>query len=418
MRRANQKQFVIMALLTMILLGCNGVNPTPAKLEANVESPVQQPTQPASPPSPTSAVFVMRPTFTPAPTGTPFSLETSHVESFGPSQFPEGMNPLTGLMVEDPNVLERRPMAIKVTNFPRSVRPQWGLSKADHIYEYYLEDGLTRFVGIFYGQDASRVGPIRSGRPFDYYLVTMYKAIFAFGYADRKVYDAFMETEIKNLLVIERPGNCPPMCRIDTSSKSDYNNMYTDTKELSQYITDRGTSNGRQNLDGLSFSERLSYGGGNANTVAIRYSGTSYHLWEYNPAEKFYVRSQEIGNESIGEEEYAPLHDSLTNQWLHADNLVILLVPTGYFYKSNSTEIYNIKLVGQGRAYVLRNGKIFDVVWHRPDTDTLISLKFPNGNSFQLKPGNVWFEVLSDLSTHETKPGGAWQFYFDLPDDE
>ncbi|NIP43226.1 MAG: DUF3048 domain-containing protein, partial [candidate division Zixibacteria bacterium] len=60
------------------------------------------------------------------------------------------------------------PIAMKIPLMPRgSARPQWGLSLADHVYEYYLEKGITRFIAIFFGNNAERAGPIRSGRLFD-----------------------------------------------------------------------------------------------------------------------------------------------------------------------------------------------------------------------------------------------------------
>ena len=77
-----------------------------------------------------------------------------------------GVNPLTGLPVGDPTRLERRPLGIKITHFPREVRPfQWGLNTADLVYEYYLEFGMTRFFrdllrpGCRQGR-AGAVGPL------------------------------------------------------------------------------------------------------------------------------------------------------------------------------------------------------------------------------------------------------------------
>ena len=49
---------------------------------------------------------------------------------------PIELNPLTGLPPSDPALLDRRPLAIKVANYPRYVRPQSGLTLADNIYEY------------------------------------------------------------------------------------------------------------------------------------------------------------------------------------------------------------------------------------------------------------------------------------------
>jgi hypothetical protein len=81
-------------------------------------------------------------------------------EGFGPTNFPMDINPLTGLST-DPTLLDRRPMLIKVSNLPRDVRPQSGLSRADIVYEYYTEEGTTRFIAIYYGMDAEQVGSIR-----------------------------------------------------------------------------------------------------------------------------------------------------------------------------------------------------------------------------------------------------------------
>jgi hypothetical protein len=102
------------------------------------------------------------------------------------------LNPLTGQSVADPSRLDRRPIAIKISNYPRSVRPQSGLSKADLVYEYYLERGVTRFIGVFYGEDAEKAGPIRSARFFDEYIFRMYQAFFVFGNADDRVMDLFL----------------------------------------------------------------------------------------------------------------------------------------------------------------------------------------------------------------------------------
>ncbi len=122
-------------------------------------------------------------------------------------------------------------MVIKITNFPRGVRPQWGLNLADHVYEYYIGDGLTRFIGIFYGQDAERVGPVRSARMFDEHIMRMYNGIFVFGYADDRVLESFMTPELSSYLIFETKTNCPPICRLDHHDMA-YNNLFADTSQL------------------------------------------------------------------------------------------------------------------------------------------------------------------------------------------
>lgn len=413
---AFRKHRYLALLLPLMLLsaGCAGLPQTRARpVQASVPSPTPLNTLNNQPPIPTAAVFELKPTFTPLPTETRFAMDTLQTErGYGPKNFPDGVNPLTGLVVKDPALLERRPMVIKVTNFPRQVRPQWGLTLADHVYEYYLEDGMTRFVGIFYSQDAERVGPIRSARPFDEHLVRMYKGIFVFGYADRKVYDPLVESDLSRFLVITRPGNCPPMCRIGPDW--DYNTLYTNTTELTQYINERGVDNIRQDLSGLNFWENGSSGGGEANNIYIRFSRTSYHAWQYEAGSRRYLRSQEVESRDPGEETYDPLYDSLTGNRIKADNLIVLMVPSSQFFESNSTDIYNYNLIGTGKAYGIREGRIFKLIWSRPTPESLITLRFANGRIYPLKPGNIWYEVLTTASTHEVEAGGVWRFTFDL----
>jgi hypothetical protein len=88
------------------------------------------------------------------------------------------LNPLTGLPAADPALLDRRPLAIKISNYPRDIRPQYGLNEADVVFEYYIEWGYTRFIGIFYGNDATQIGPVRSGRYFDEHITRMYQAYY------------------------------------------------------------------------------------------------------------------------------------------------------------------------------------------------------------------------------------------------
>ena len=59
--------------------------------------------------------------------------------------------------------LTRRPMGVAIEN-SKDARPQSGLSSADVVYEAVAEGGITRFLGIFYCQDAPFVGPVRSAR--------------------------------------------------------------------------------------------------------------------------------------------------------------------------------------------------------------------------------------------------------------
>lgn len=89
----------------------------------------------------------------PSPTLTPTPQSLSAPESFGPEKedFPAGYNPLSGLPVEDPNLLTYPAMLISISHFPPAARPQAGLSFAPWVFEFYITEGATRFLSVFHG---------------------------------------------------------------------------------------------------------------------------------------------------------------------------------------------------------------------------------------------------------------------------
>jgi hypothetical protein len=144
--------------------------------------------------------------------------------------WPSSLNPLTGLPPSDPALLERRPLAIKVANYPRYVRPQSGLTLADTVYEYYIEAGLTRFIAVFYGNDSEWVGPVRSGRYFDEHIQRMYHAYLVFKFADPRVETHLLSTsDVAPFLVVPSIGSCPPFALKAERDIEDYNNSYFNT---------------------------------------------------------------------------------------------------------------------------------------------------------------------------------------------
>ena len=410
-------QPLVSLILASMLAGCDILMPSPAPTAVVANTPTIAPirTLKPKPPTATAGAFELRATFTPLPSPTRIVLETQPGSGYGPYGFPSDIDPLTGQKVDDPSLLERRPLVVKITNFPRSVRPQWGLTMADNVYEYYLEDGMTRFIGVFLGKDAKRVGPVRSARPFDEHVIRMYKGIFAFAYADDRLIDFWEGTDIDPYIVYETPKNCPPMCRIGSSTS--YNNLYTDTHELTLFSQSLNIPRGRQDLNGLRFEELslITKGGGEATRLETHFSLTSFNYWEYDPATLRYYRWQEAERGDQGQL-YEPLFDSLTATQVYADNLVVLMVPAAYFFKSNSTEVFDFNLIGRGKAYAMRQGKIFEINWLRPNKESLISLVFPNGHFYPLKPGITWFEVLGDTSDHQAL-GTTWLFNFKIPED-
>lgn len=407
------ESLLVLTLLGLVLAGCAGFeSPPQAFAMATPMTETPSPVVPTLRPTATAVVFALKPTGTPLPTRTP-AAALNLTYGYGPADFPPGYNPLTGLPVADPGLLERRPVAIKVTNFPRSVRPQWGLSLADHVFDYYIGDQMTRFIGVFYGSDANQVGPVRSGRFFDEHVIRMYKSILVFGMADSRVLDPWLESDIRSYLVVERPDNCPPLCRIGPESA--YNTLFADTQQLGEYLEKRGTNNDRQILSGLRFESAIPFSTLAGNRLSTFYTWIAYNLWEYNAYSGRYLRFQEAQDEKQGEKGYQPLVDSLTHEQITADNVVVLLIPHEYYVNTETTEMVTMNFFGQGVAYAFRDGKAYQILWRRDKPEMLLSLEYPGGQPYSLKPGNTWFQVIGASSAIQQGADGAWDFKFAIP---
>jgi hypothetical protein len=356
--------------------------------------------------APATEVPAATETETPVPTDTPTPEPTATypAEGYGPADFPSDVDPLTGLKVADPSLLDRRPMLVKVSNLPRNVRPQWGLSLADIVFEYYTEEGTTRFAAVFYGNDASQVGPIRSGRFIDGDLVRGYKAVFAFGSAYVAEMDRFINSEYADRLVVEGPNT--PLTRYDPKG---FDYLMVNTADLSAYATAKGI-NGRQDLNGMSFNLTAPAGGQPATEAVVRYSGAIYNSWQYDAGLGKYIRFSDTADDVNNQnEQYARLTDRLTDQPIAFDNVVVLYVN----HELYSPGIYDILLSGSGVAYAFRDGQAYQVNWHRNDPD-VVSLTNPDGTPFAFKPGTTWFEVIGLNSTLK-QTDQTWRFTHLMP---
>jgi hypothetical protein len=332
-------------------------------------------------------------------------------QGYGPTNFPDGIDPLTGLKVADPALLNRRPMLIKVTNLPRESRPQWGLTQADLVYEYYTELGSTRFAALYYGQDATQVGPIRSARFFDENLVSMYKAIFAFGSAYDAVYQDLFNQTYANRLILEGPAPCPPMCRVDPQGA---NYLVTNTSELSKYATAKGI-NQKPNLDGMFFQAQAPANGQPLTQIFTRFSGAIYNRWDYDAASGTYRRFVDSQDDvDRNNEVYVQLVDKNNNLPIAADNLVVLEMQYQYYVKTSTSEVFKMNFTGSGTAYAFRDGKAYQLKWVRNNALDVVTLTNADGSPYAFKPGNTWFEVMG-AATGLAKQTSNWRFTFSIP---
>ena len=167
------------------------------------------------------------------------SLSSAQDNIFGPDIYPENINPLTGQEVDDPDILNRRPLIVKVINAPAEVRPQAGLMYADVVWETLIAGGVTRFSAIYYSQDIDFVGPIRSARLSDFELIRMYRATLVYSGMSTGTLTVFQND---NFLIPRAWGGtspCPALCRYPEQSDKLEWTLFGDTAAMREVTVEK-----------------------------------------------------------------------------------------------------------------------------------------------------------------------------------
>jgi hypothetical protein len=323
---------------------------------------------------------------------------------------------LTGLIVSDPNILNRRPLLIKVSNESPTVRPQSGLSFADHVWEYQMEGyALTRFTAVIYSQTPERVGSVRSARLVDIEsLVDMYGGILVYSGGSSNRYTPGTPPRINELMnaqpwvqrvvtqdYLSRVGvsyDAPYFARLDfpRADIPDYHKLFAISTEIWKLATEKAF-NDRPNLDGLTFNAAIPAGGIAANQASIDYPGRGpMRTWRWDVGSGKWLSSTEDQQAATPD---TPDTDSITGKQLAFDNVVIIyaIAYDGDFIEDEKANLpsVHIELFGEGQCVLLRDGQRFDCIWKRADKGGQIQIFDVNNNIIPLKPGTTWFNVIS-----------------------
>lgn len=415
---------VIAVLMLSALAGCNNApqaTPTPTKtprLENN--DPVIQPTlapatqapqptvAPIATPVPTEAPLptptpdpptsTPEPTLTPEPTAAPPAANPPVSRPGGvlglvPAREP-GVSIFTGLRPADPAVLNRRPLAIKITNDADAQKKQTGLNKADVIVESRVEYSETRYTAIYQSQDVSRVGPIRSARLIDIELPVIFDAVLAFSGGVEPVRQLLYNSDIGDH-ILEQARNPSAFYRDTSVGGLSWNTLFANTATLWNTSTQRGWNVPPRPSAAWGFSETPLPGGTGASRVDLPYPRFRV-TWNYNPATGRWLRW------SGGE----PHIDRADGQQVSAANVVVLganhvvtlIVEDGLERRIVNGVCINcsieIQLWGEGPLKILRDGKVYEGKWVRPERHAAFRFVDAQGRDIPLKPGNSWWQVV------------------------
>jgi hypothetical protein len=405
--------------LALVVAACSSSTPPPAP---SATAPLIVTSGPVVA-TPTAASIATLPVVTVAPTTPPEPSATSAPgdpteappSGLGPTNFPANINPLTGLTVADPAQLDRRPLAVKVSQFPRRVRPQAGLSLADLVFEHYAEAGVTRMTAVFLSNPAPQIGSIRSARLIDIVVAESYDAMLITSGSSQGVLNALARTSFYDRVIAEATGydECPPLCR--EGNEPSTNNLFASTDDLWATADSLGL-NSRQTLDGMAFFSEPPAGGAPVSTVHIDFQ-QNYAIaeWRYDAATGRYARWMD----SDVEGQLTPQTDLLNEQQLSAANVVVLYanhvttdIPEDFGNGGHCG--YEIQVWGSGPARLFRNGQMYEVTWVRFNQSDVIGFVGADNQVIPFAPGNTWIEIV-DFDSPTSVEGEVFSTRFKGP---
>lgn len=399
------KRVVLSFLIILFLSAC--ANEAPSEPEsmlavAEMDDITPEPTFTMTSTATLEPTPSLTPTFTPTfpatvtPTLTPYG------------EFGMGINPLTGLAVDDTEKLERRPVMVKVSNWPRAGRPHAGLTNADIVFEYFIGHQMNRFLALYYGEDADVIGPVRSGRLVDAQLVNFYQGILAYGDADPQVdgviYDALGP---RALAFLEVP--CPPMCGEATH---DATGVFASSADLTDYSDSVGVDNSRPDLHGMFFQQDPLSGDEDGDLIRVEYADFSIMEWRFDSlAQNYRLWMEEEVDNGL---DLGLMTDRNNDQPVMFDNIVVMYAN----YIEHTSTLHDILLrdaADYQPVLLFRNGRMTYGTWRIVNPDNPILFETIEGDPLAFKPGKTWI-VIVGMSSQTVQPaGGEWTIYFDLP---
>lgn len=297
-------------------------------------------------------------------------------------------NPLTGQMVQDPAVLQRRPLLVRIGNDPQ-VRPQAGLAQSDMVFEEAMDGWtLTRLTAVVWSQDPKELRPVRSARLFTLELGHMFDGVLVHSGANDQVRWLISQSGLTDLDEYFHPTpyhwltpqgewkSYPWMGRVATSSEA-----------IRTYLARKGMEKAVR-LAGFSFSAAgdPALQGEPATYIHVPYPRRAVVEYRYDPEKGVYKRFVEGKSHT----------DALSGQQLAPVNVIVqyTVYQETDVKDVNGAATFNIVSTGEGRAQVFRDGVMIEAKWIRPQLQDFVKFVYSDGSNVPLSPGQTWVEVV------------------------
>ena len=296
-------------------------------------------------------------------------------------------NSISGLPGGDGPVL-----VVKVDD-TRQAYPQIGLEKADIVYIEQVEGGLTRLAAVFSSSIPTHIGPVRSARISDIELLEQFGRVgFAYSGAQKLMRPVIASANLEDL---GAQTHSSTIYTTDSARIPPYA-MVLRADSLMQFVKDRNINLVQSKNMGWSFGDAPD-GGVEIASAHISWPASSYDVYWSNSENRWLL-----------DHSYQP-NVSASGVRLGPKTFVIQLVSiTDSIYKDKVGGVTPFSAtVGEGRGYILRDGRSFEARWSRPDAASGTTWKLINGKEITFPRGQIWVALTDKEPIFKAKGADA-----------
>ena len=302
------------------------------------------------------------------------------------------INPLTGTPTAV-DISRNRPVAVSISN-SRPALPSNatnGISQADIVYEFLVEGGITRFIGIY--QDFTNVGVVGSIRSTRHYMAEIaeaYNAMFihaggsplGFEEVDNRGITSFDSVRGIRADIFTRDVN-----RVQGHTVENYHGMTTSGAAFARWLPTYGLQLTHNNnfRQALNFTNHPIPNGVSANRVNVKFSAGKDSTFNYNEAQKLYYMNQ-FGSQFTDANNGAPVAFT---------NLLILDVPVSDLVgHGEGAGRQDMDTVDAGFGYFVSGGRYIPIIWYRESKSSQFNYLDENGREIELAPGKTYIALV------------------------
>ena len=266
-------------------------------------------------------------------------------------------------------------LAVKIDD-TNAAHPQIGLEDADVVYIEQVEGGLTRLAAIFSSVIPERVGPIRSARISDIEMLAQYgRVAFAYSGAQKKLLPVIDAANLQNLGAQAQP---PSIYTTDPNRVAPVA-MVLRADLLMAKVIEKNYQITTANNVGWSFGDAPQ--GGKPTESAIMHWPAARYSAAWSESQSRWLLSHN-SESNVAESGIVLGPTTLVIQ-------MVSITDSEYRDKVGGITPFS-QTVGNGRGFILRDGKTFNALWSRASEGVGTTWTSSDGKEIKFAPGQIW----------------------------